>query len=163
MKCKKQTNKEGRNGRHRAGDGRGWGGGSTEGPAGQGGFDSLQPLTKRPLLVFPVFLDVEDPLPGQVVMLIVVSKLGLDVVLAAGHQAFRSLLQRGQEVIVGATRPIAAHHVVRLVNCQRKTVDSQRDLLRICAFVLIPRNYENDDKPERFPAEEEPVNLGKDF
>lgn len=96
--------------------------------------NSLRPLTKRPLLVFPVFLDVEAPLPGQVVMLIIISKLGFDVVLAAGHQAFWSLLQRGQEVIVGGTRPIAAHHVVRLINCQRKTADSQRDVLRICTF-----------------------------
>lgn len=100
-------------------------------------FYSLRPLTKRPLLVFPVFLDVEGPLPGQVVMLIIVSKLGFDVVLAAGHQAFWRLLQRGQEVVVGGTRPVAAHHVVRLINCQRTTVDGQRGVLRICTFVLI--------------------------
>lgn len=130
MKCKKH--KEGRNGGHRAAMAGGGGWGGAEGCAGQGDFNSLRPLTKRPLLVFPVFLDDEVPLPGQVVMLIIISKLGFDGVLAAGHQAFRSLLQRGQEVIVGGTRPIAAHHVVRLINCQRKTVDSQRDVLRIC-------------------------------
>lgn len=100
MKCK---NKEGRNGGHRAAMG-----GAAEGRTGAGGS----------LLVFPVFLDVEVPLPGQVVMLVIVSKLGFDDVVAAGHDAFRSLLQRGQEVVLSATRPIAAHHVVRLINCQ---------------------------------------------
>lgn len=40
---------------------------------------------KRPLLVFPVFCDVEVPFPGQVVMLVVVGKLGFDSVVAAGY------------------------------------------------------------------------------
>lgn len=35
-------------------------------------------------LVFPVFGDVEVPLPGQVVVLVVVSELGLDGVSATG-------------------------------------------------------------------------------
>lgn len=43
------------------------------------------PKTKRPLLVFPVFCDVEVPFPGQVVMLVVVGKLGFDSVVAAGY------------------------------------------------------------------------------
>lgn len=68
-------------------------------------------------LVFPVFLDVEVPLPGQVVVLVIISKLGFDVVVAAGHNTFRSLLHRGQEVVFIGTRPVAAHHVVRLIDC----------------------------------------------
>lgn len=43
-------------------------------------------------LVFPFLLDVEVPLPGQVVMLVVVSKLGLYIVGATGQHALRSLL-----------------------------------------------------------------------
>lgn len=54
--------------------GRGWGERLRK-CKGREDFDSLAPQTQRPLLVFPVFLDVEVPLPGQVVMLVVVSKL----------------------------------------------------------------------------------------
>lgn len=68
-------------------------------------------------LVFPFLLDVEVPFPGQMVVLVVVSKLGLYVVGAAGQHAFRGLLQRGEELVLGWSRPITAHHVVRLVNC----------------------------------------------
>lgn len=71
-------------------------------------------------LVFPFLLDCEVPLPGQVVVLVVVSKLGLDVVGAAGQHALRRLLQRGEELVVGWPRPVTAHHVVRLVNCIRR-------------------------------------------
>lgn len=67
-------------------------------------------------LVFPVLLDVQVPLPGQVVMLVVISKLGLYVVGAAGQHALRRLLQRGEELVLGWPRPVTAHHVVRLVN-----------------------------------------------
>lgn len=70
------------------------------------------PQTQRPLLIVPVFLDVEVPLPGQVVMLVVVGKLGFDDVVAAGQHAFRSLLHRGQEVVFIRARAVAAHHVV---------------------------------------------------
>lgn len=79
---------------------------------GLGDFDSLAPQTQRPLLVFPVFLDVEVPLPGQMVMLVVVSKLRFDDVVAAGQNTFGSLLHCGQEIIFSGTRPVAAHHVV---------------------------------------------------
>lgn len=70
------------------------------------------PPPQRPLLVFPVFLDVEVPLPGEVVVLVVVGKLGLDVVGAAGKQAFGCLLQRGHKLILLWSGPIAANHVV---------------------------------------------------
>lgn len=67
---------------------------------------------QRPLLVFPVFLDVEVPLPGQVVVLVVISKLGFDDVVAAGQHTFRGFLHCGQELIFSGTWSIAAHHVV---------------------------------------------------
>lgn len=71
-------------------------------------------------LFLPVLLDVEVPLPGQVFVLVVVSKLGLDVVGAAGQEALRRLLQRGEELVLGWPRPITPHHVVRLVNCKQR-------------------------------------------
>ena len=66
--------------------------------------------------VLPVLLDVEVPLPGEVVVLVVVGELGLDVVGAAGQHALRGLLQRSQEVVLRGPRAVAAHHVVRLIN-----------------------------------------------
>lgn len=74
----------------------------------------------RSSLVFPVLLDVKAPIPGQVVVLVIVSKLGLYVVGATGQYSLRRLLQRGEELIVVWSRPITAHHVVRLVNCIQK-------------------------------------------
>lgn len=71
-------------------------------------------------LVFPVLLDVEVPLPGQVVVLVVISKLRLYVIGATGQHSLRRLLQRGEELVFGWSRPITAHHVVRLVNCIQK-------------------------------------------
>lgn len=123
-----------------------WGGGGRERLRDAWGWGILipfRPPTKRPLLVFPVFLDVEVPLPGQVVMLVIVGKLGFDDVVAAGHEAFRSLLQRGQEVVIVGTRPIAAHHVVRLINCQRRTVWSKR---HFCAFQFESGQWQDDRK-----------------
>lgn len=42
--------------------------------------------------IFPVLLDVQVPLPGQVVVLVVVGELGFEVVGAAGQHAFGCLL-----------------------------------------------------------------------
>lgn len=70
----------------------------------------------RPPSVVPVFLDVQVPLPGQVVVLVVIGELGLDDVVPAGQHAFGRLLRRGQEVVLGGARPVAAHHVVRFVD-----------------------------------------------
>lgn len=88
-----------------------------------GDFDPLGPKRKGLFLVYPVFFDVEAPFPGQQVVLVVVSEFGFDVILAACHQSCGSFFQRGQEVVLSITRPIAAHHVVRLINCAQKTVD----------------------------------------
>lgn len=54
--------------------------------------DGMRNPTQRPVLVSPVLLDDEVPLPGQMVVLVVVSKLGLDVVGAASQNPFRSLV-----------------------------------------------------------------------
>lgn len=113
MKCK---NNEGRNGGHRVAVG----GRGTE----LGDFDPLSPKHKGLFLVCPVFFDVEVPFPGQQILLVVVSELRFDGVLAAGHQSCGSFFQRGQEVVFSITRPVAAHHVVRLINCGQKTADS---------------------------------------
>lgn len=72
--------------------------------------------------VCPVLLDGEAPFPGEVVVLVVVGELGLDVVGAAGQQAFGGLLHGGEElVLLVRFGPVAADHVVRLVNCTEGT------------------------------------------
>lgn len=83
------------------------------------------PNTKAFYLVCPVFFDVEVPFPGQEIVLVVVGELGFDDVLAARHQSCGSFFQRSQEVVFGITRPIAAHHVVCLINCGHKKVDTK--------------------------------------
>lgn len=70
--------------------------------------------------VFPILLDSETPLPGEVVVLVVVSELWLDVVGAASHHPFGRLLHGGEElVLLGWPRPIASNHVVRLIHWER--------------------------------------------
>lgn len=63
--------------------------------------------------VFPVFLDGEAPLPGQVVVFVVVCKLGLDYVGAAGQHPLGGLLD-GRQVLVGLIGPgaVAPDHVL---------------------------------------------------
>lgn len=84
----------------------------------------LGPKHEGLVLVCPVFFDVEVPFPGQQVVLVVISEFGFDVILAARHQSCGSFFQRGQEVVFSITRPVAAHHVVRLIDWGQKTVDS---------------------------------------
>lgn len=67
--------------------------------------------------VVPVFLDVQVPLPGQVVVFVVVGELGLDDVVPSSQHAFGRLLHVGQEVVLGGAGAVAAHHVVRFINC----------------------------------------------
>lgn len=67
--------------------------------------------------VFPVFLDTEVPFPGEMVVFVVISELGLDVVSAAGHQPFGRLLHGGEELVLLIwSGTVAAYHVVCLVN-----------------------------------------------
>lgn len=72
--------------------------------------------------VLPVFLDSEAPFPGQMVVFVVVGELGLDVVIATGQHPFGGFLHRGEElVLLVRSGPVAADHVLRLVNCTGKT------------------------------------------
>lgn len=68
--------------------------------------------------IFPVLLDGEAPLPGQVVVFVVVRELGLDHVGAAGQHPLGGLLG-GRQVLVGLVGPgpVAPDHVLRLVHC----------------------------------------------
>lgn len=89
-----------------------------------GDFHPLGPKHKGLFLVCPVFLDVEVPFPGQQIVLVIVSELRFDGILAACQQSCGGFFQRGQEVIFSITGPVAAHHVVCLINCGQKRVDS---------------------------------------
>lgn len=72
---------------------------------------------KKTSSVLPVFLDRDAPLPGEVVVLVVVGELGLDVVGAAGQHPFRRLLHGREELVrLVWSRAIAADHVVRFIN-----------------------------------------------
>lgn len=70
----------------------------------------------RSSLIFPVLLDVQVPLPGKVVVLIIVSEFGLYVVGATGQHSFGGFLQRGEKLVLGRPWPVAPHHVVRFIN-----------------------------------------------
>lgn len=98
------------------------GGGGAEVELGES--HPLGPKHEGLFSVCPVFFDVEVPFPGQQVVLVVVGEFGFDVILAARHQSCGSFFQRGQEVVFSITRPVAAHHVVRLIDWGQKTVDS---------------------------------------
>lgn len=58
----------------------------------------------------PILLYGQVPLPGEVVMLVVISEEGLVVVCAPGQHALGSLLSRGEEFVFLWPRPIAANH-----------------------------------------------------
>ena len=63
--------------------------------------------------VFPVLLDSEAPLPGKMIVFVIIGELGLDVVGAASQHSFGRLLQGGEELIFFTwPGPIAANHVV---------------------------------------------------
>lgn len=67
--------------------------------------------------VFPFFLDSEAPIPGEVIVFVVVGELGFDVVGAAGQHPLGCLLHGGEElVLLVRSGPVAANHVVRFVN-----------------------------------------------
>lgn len=83
--------------------------------------------------VFPVFLDNEDPLPGEMVIFVIVSELGLDGVRAAGQHPLGCLLHGGEEfVFLVWPGSVAADHVLCLVNC---TLDRERKF--ICKRLLV--------------------------
>lgn len=49
--------------------------------------------------IFPVFLDTEGPLPGEMIVFVIISELGLDVVAAAGNNPLGRLLQGSEELV----------------------------------------------------------------
>ena len=65
----------------------------------------------------PVFTDTEAPLPGEMIVFVVIRELGFDGVGAAGDEPFRCLLHGGEELMLLYFGSVAADHVVRLVNC----------------------------------------------
>lgn len=67
--------------------------------------------------VFPVFLDSEAPLPGEVIVFVVVGELGFDVIGATGQHPLGRLLHGSEELVLLVwSGAVAADHVVRFVN-----------------------------------------------
>ena len=64
----------------------------------------------------PFLLNRQVPLPGKVVMLVIVGEEGLVVVSASGQHTLGSLLNWSQELILLWPRPIAANHKCRFIH-----------------------------------------------
>ena len=67
-------------------------------------------------LVAPVLLDVQVPVPGQVIGLVIVCEVGLDVVAATDHHAFGRFLYGADELVFLSVGGVAAHHEHRPVH-----------------------------------------------
>lgn len=78
-------------------------------------------VPKRGALLVPVLLDLQVPLPREVVCLVVVCEVGLDVVASPHKHSLGSLLHRGQELVLLSPGPVATHHVHSLVHCGANT------------------------------------------
>lgn len=79
--------------------------------------------------VLPILLDSEAPFPRQVIVFVVIGELGLDMVGAAGQHPFWGFLHCGEELVLLAwSGAIAAHHVIRLVNCTSQRERKRRTL-----------------------------------
>lgn len=76
----------------------------------------------RLLGAIPILLDLQVPLPGQVVRLVVIGEVGLDVVAPSDDHAFGSLLHRSDELVLLHPWPIAAHHVHGFINCEEEMI-----------------------------------------
>lgn len=67
--------------------------------------------------VFPVFLDREAPIPGKMIVFVVIGELGLYVVCAADKHPFGRLLHGGEELVFLVwSGTVAADHVLCLVD-----------------------------------------------
>lgn len=73
----------------------------------------------RLLRAVPILLDMQVPLPGQVVRLVVVRKAGFDVVAPSDDHALGSLLHWSDKLMLLHPWPVAAHHVHGFIHCQR--------------------------------------------
>lgn len=79
--------------------------------------------------VLPILLDSEAPFPRQVIVFVVIGELGLDMVGAAGQHPFWGFLHCGEELVVLVwSGAVAAHHVIRLVNCTSQRERKRRTL-----------------------------------
>lgn len=88
--------------------------------------------------VLPILLDSEAPFPRQVVIFVVVGELGLDMVGAAGQHPFWSFLHCGEELVLLAwSGAVAAHHVIRLVNCASERERKRRTLGSRGRLILV--------------------------
>lgn len=70
----------------------------------------------------PLFLNGQVPLPGEVVVLVIVGEEGLVVVGASGQHALGSLLNWSQEFILLWSRPIAANHKCGFIHWEERKV-----------------------------------------
>ena len=67
-------------------------------------------------LAAPVLLDVQVPLPGLVVRLVVICEVRLDVVAATDHHAFGRFFYRADELVFLSLGRVAADHEHRPVH-----------------------------------------------
>lgn len=58
----------------------------------------------------PFLLDGQVPLPGEMVVLVIIREEGLVVIGASSQHALRSLLDRRQELVLLWPWPVAANH-----------------------------------------------------
>lgn len=70
----------------------------------------------------PLLLNGQVPLPGEVVVLVIIGEEGLVMVGASGQHAFGSLLNRSQELILFWSRPIAANHKYGFIHWEERKV-----------------------------------------
>ena len=70
----------------------------------------------------PVLLNGQVPLPGEVVMLVIVGEEGLVVVSASGQHALGGLLNWSQKLIFLWPRPVAAHHERCFIHWEERKV-----------------------------------------
>lgn len=70
----------------------------------------------------PVLLNGQVPLPGEVVMLIIIGEEGLVVVSASGQHALGGLLNWSQKLIFLWPRPVAAHHERCFIHWEKRKV-----------------------------------------
>lgn len=70
----------------------------------------------------PVLLNGQVPLPGEVVMLVVVGEERLVVVSASGQHALGGLLNWSQKLIFLWPRPVAAHHECCFIHWEERKV-----------------------------------------
>lgn len=67
--------------------------------------------TAHLLHAVPILLDLQVPLPGQVIRLVVVCEAGLDVVGPSDDHALGSFLHRSEELVLLHPWAVAADHV----------------------------------------------------